>query len=158
MRHRTQLSLLTLAIALAAVTSIAAAQQTRQSNDQPASGQATETTPPYHKSAKEAQPLPQLLPASDFSDRPLVARAYEIAHLIPLVLAQQPCFCHCDREFGHGSLLDCFASSHTAGCGVCMSETFLAYELTRQGKTPSEIRAAIIRGDWKRHLGDKSSN
>ncbi|HXJ96732.1 MAG TPA: CYCXC family (seleno)protein [Terriglobia bacterium] len=135
-----------------------AGQQTGQPNDQPAGGQGAETTPPYHKSAEDAKPLPKLLPATDFIDRPLVVKAYAIAHQIPLVLAQQPCYCHCDREFGHSSLLDCFASSHTAGCGVCMAETFFAYEMTKQGKTPSEIRAAIVRGEWKRFVPHRSAN
>jgi len=30
------------------------------------------------------------------------------------VLAQQPCYCWCDK-FGHASLLDCFATEHGAG-------------------------------------------
>jgi hypothetical protein len=30
------------------------------------------------------------------------------------VLAQQPCYCNCGDSFGHGSLLDCFASDHSA--------------------------------------------
>jgi hypothetical protein len=30
------------------------------------------------------------------------------------VLAQQPCYCYCDG-YGHGSLLDCYASYHGAG-------------------------------------------
>ena len=120
-----------------------------QSSSSAAPKENTQSIPPYHKSAEDAKPLPQLLPASTFSDRPVVARAYQIASEIPYVLAQQPCYCHCDKAFGHGSLLDCFASSHTAGCGICIGETFFAYQKTKQGETPAEIRAAIIRGDWK---------
>lgn len=152
------LVILTLVIALYGGMGVMAGQQAHQSNDPPAGGQGAQTTPPYHKSAEDAKPLPRLLPATDFIDHPLVVKAYAIAHQIPLVLGQQPCYCHCDKEFGHSSLLDCFASAHTAGCGVCMAETFLAYEMTKQGKTPSEIRAAIIRGDWKRPVADKSAN
>ena len=127
-----------------------------QSTAQPATKQRSQPTPPYHKSAEESKPLPRLLPASNFSDRPLVARAYQIANEIPLVLAQQPCYCHCDKAFGHTSLLDCFASSHTAGCGICMAETFFAFQMTKQGKTPAEIRDAIVRGDFRR--GGVNSN
>jgi len=115
-----------------------------------ASQQETQPVPAYHKSAKDAEPLPRLLPPSDFRDRPLVARAYQIASEIPKVLAQQPCYCRCDRAFGHTSLLDCYTSSHTAGCGICMAETLFAYQMTKQGKKPAEIRAAIIRGDWRK--------
>jgi uncharacterized protein with PCYCGC motif len=144
------LSLIAASITLSGGMIAAGAHQNGKSADQGAAEKTTEPTPPYHKSAEDAQPLPRLLPASDFSDRPMVARAYRIANEIPLVLAQQPCYCHCDRAFNHTSLLDCFASTHTAGCGICMAETFLAYRMTKQGKTPAEIRAAISRGDWKK--------
>jgi Protein of unknown function with PCYCGC motif len=146
------LSLLTLVFSLWTGVNVLA-----QSADQAAAKQTDPSTPPYHKSAQDAKPLPALLPASQFSDRPLVAKAYEIAHQIPLVLAQQPCYCHCDKAFGHTSLLDCFTSTHTAGCGICIGETFFAAQMTSQGKTPAEIREAIIRGDWKRPIADKGS-
>ena len=70
--------------------------------------------PPYHESAEAAKPYPRLMPASRYRDYPVVARAYEIAARIPGVIAQQPCFCYCDK-FGHRSLLDCYASDHGAG-------------------------------------------
>jgi len=143
-------TILALAASLFSGTGISSAQQNK--NADRAAAASDQETPPYHKSAKDAQPLPRTLPASDFSGRPLVAEAYEIAHEIPVVLAQQPCYCHCDREFGHTSLLDCFTSTHTAGCGVCMGETFYTYQMTKQGKTPAEIRQGIIRGQWRQAL------
>lgn len=146
-----KLMMLAAAASLACALTTARAQQPARSGSQQ-SGTDAEAVPPYHKTAKDAKPLPKLLPASDFSDRPLVAKAYQIAGEIPLVLAQQPCYCHCDAHFGHTSLLDCFASNHTAGCGICMGETFFAYQMTKQGKTAAEIRTGIIRGDWK-HAG-----
>ena len=111
--------------------------------------QAVPEVPAYHRSEKEAKPFPALLPASQFQKYPVIARAYEIAHEIPGVLAQQPCYCRCDKRFGHSSLLDCYASTHTAGCMTCLRETYFAYQMTKQGKKPAEIRAAIIRGDWR---------
>jgi len=131
--------------------SVAASQQVErwQPAGRAVSKQNIQATPPYHKNRKAAKPLPRLLPASNFSDRPVVARAYQIASEIPFVLAQQPCYCGCDKVFGHSSLLDCYASSHTAGCGICVKETFLAFQMTKQGKTPAKIREAIVRGDWK---------
>ncbi len=69
--------------------------------------------PPYHESAAAARPFPRLVPAGYFRN-PIVARAYEIAAEIPEVVAQQPCYCRCDK-FGHRSLLDCYASDHGAG-------------------------------------------
>jgi len=62
---------------------------------------------------------------------------------------QQPCYCHCDRSQGHGSLLDCFASKHGAGCNICINEDFYSYEQSKKGKTAAQIRAGIIRGDWQ---------
>lgn len=105
--------------------------------------------PPFFKNDKDAEPLPKLLPPSQFKGKPVVVAAYTIAHKIPKVLAQQPCYCSCNLFFGHRSLLDCFASDHTAGCATCVKETFFAWEMTCQHKTPAQIRAAILRGDWK---------
>ncbi len=69
--------------------------------------------PPYHPSAEAARPLPRTLPPERFSI-PVVAQAYRVAQRIPEVLAQQPCYCWCDK-YGHSSLVDCFASEHGAG-------------------------------------------
>ena len=74
----------------------------------------TPPTPPYNRSAAAARPLPRTLPSEYFRRSPLVARAYQIAGEIPTVIAQQPCYCRCDR-IGHRSLLDCYASDHGAG-------------------------------------------
>jgi hypothetical protein len=72
-----------------------------------------ERVPPYYLSAEAAQPYPRTLSPTLFAIPP-VARAYETARRIPGVLAQQPCYCWCDK-FGHGSLLDCYATDHGAG-------------------------------------------
>jgi hypothetical protein len=31
-----------------------------------------------------------------------------------------------------------------------MKELYLAYQMTRQKKTPAQIRAAVIKGDWEK--------
>jgi hypothetical protein len=69
--------------------------------------------PPYHESTDAAKPFARLMPVSRYRSSLVIARAYEIAHQIPGVLAQQPCYCYCDK-FGHASLLDCYASDHGA--------------------------------------------
>ena len=76
--------------------------------------------------------------------------AYVLAGRIKKVLYQQPCYCHCDRSQGHGSLLDCYVSRHATGCDVCQKEDFYAYEQTHLGKSPAQIREAIMRGDWQK--------
>jgi hypothetical protein len=73
-----------------------------------------EPIPPFHRNINPGQPLPQVLPADVFRDAPAIAEVYRAARRIPVVLAQQPCYCHCDR-MGHGSLLDCYATDHGAG-------------------------------------------
>lgn len=69
--------------------------------------------PPFFASAEAAEPLPKTLSPKLFPD-PHVAAAHRAAERIPSVLAQQPCYCHCDK-FGHRSLLDCFTTKHGAG-------------------------------------------
>lgn len=103
--------------------------------------------PPFYQSAEAAKPFPPTLPP-EMSQKPAVARAYQVAKEIPAVLAQQPCYCSCDRV-GHRSLLDCFASRHAESCLICTNEALLAERMTRAQKTRAEIREAIIRGDWR---------
>jgi hypothetical protein len=80
---------------------------------------------------------------------PVVQNAYAVAAKIKKTLYQQPCYCHCDRSQGHGSLLDCFASKHGAECGTCIREDFYAYEQSHKGKSAAQIRAGIINGEWQ---------
>jgi hypothetical protein len=75
--------------------------------------------------------------------------AYKMAARIPNVLFQQPCYCRCDRSLGHNSLHSCFEGTHGAACSTCMKEGVFAYQQTKLGKTPTQIRAAIERGEWQ---------
>src|SRR5712691_10069704 len=79
----------------------------------------------------------------------VVQNAYAVAARVKKILSQQLCYCHCDRSQGHGSLLDCFASKHGAGCNICIDEDFYSYEQSRKGKTPAQIRSGIIKGEWQ---------
>ena len=107
-----------------------------------------EPTPAFHAEApKDA--LPPTMEASIFNDIQTF-NAYVVAGRTKKVLYQQPCYCHCDRSQGHGSLLDCFASQHGAGCDICQKEAFYSYEQTRKGKTPVQIREGIIHGEWQK--------
>ncbi len=74
--------------------------------------------------------------------------AYELAARIPAVLYQQPCYCYCDR-MGHTSLRSCYQSTHAAMCGVCLRELYYAYQMHKEGKSASQIRAGMVRGEWK---------
>jgi uncharacterized protein with PCYCGC motif len=113
-----------------------------------ASGRVDEPTPAFHAEApKDA--LPPTMEASIFTDIQTF-NAYVVAGRIKKVLYQQPCYCHCDRSQGHGSLLDCFVSRHGSGCDVCQKKDFYAYEQTHKGKTPAQIRDGIMHGEWQK--------
>jgi len=79
---------------------------------------------------------------------PYQTHAYELAAKIPTILHQQPCYCYCDR-MGHNSLHTCFESTHGAQCATCLKEVYYSYQQHQKGKTASQIRAGIIKGEWK---------
>jgi hypothetical protein len=111
------------------------------------SGPADQGIPSYHAYALKP-PFPATVDPKQFPDA-LNRNVYALAAKVKAVLYQQPCYCYCDRSVGHKSLLDCFASEHGSQCDICQKEAVLAYQQTQKGKTPAQIRAAIIRGDWK---------
>ena len=79
---------------------------------------------------------------------PYQTHAYELASKIPTVLHQQPCYCYCDR-MGHNSLHSCFENTHGAQCDICLKELYYSYRQHKKGKTAAQIRAGIIRGEWR---------
>ncbi|MFY9675170.1 MAG: CYCXC family (seleno)protein [Terriglobales bacterium] len=81
--------------------------------------------------------------------RPYQVHAYELAAKIPKVIYQQPCYCYCDRSMGHNSLHSCFSGMHGAQCSTCMQELYYTYTMYKKGKTARQIRAGIIKGEWK---------
>jgi hypothetical protein len=111
------------------------------------SGTADSGVPSYHAYALKP-PFPATLDPKQFPDA-LNRNVYALAAKVRPVLYQQPCYCYCDRHEGHKSLLDCFVGTHGTICDICQKEAVLSYQLTQKGKTPAQIRAAIIRGDWK---------
>jgi hypothetical protein len=96
--------------------------------------------------------LPKLLTKADLwgadAQNAYQTHAYELAAKIPSVLHQQPCYCYCDR-MGHNSLHSCFEGTHGAQCSTCLKELYYSYQQHQKGKTASQIRAGIIKGDWK---------
>ncbi len=71
--------------------------------------------------------------------------AYLAVRAIPKTIAQLPCYCECDRGFGHKSLYSCYEDDHASHCAVCVDEVLLAYRLQKQEKlTPEQIRERII--------------
>ena len=100
---------------------------------------------------RKGQKLPPILPKEQLLGpefQPYVAHAYELASRIPATLYQQPCYCYCDR-MGHNSLHSCFENTHGAQCSTCLKELYYSYQQSKKGKTASQIRAGIIKGEWK---------
>ncbi len=103
--------------------------------------------PAYHASRPKA-PLPQTLDPAQFTDVQ-TQNVYALAAKIKGVLYQQPCYCHCDKEMGHTSLLSCYTDRHASVCALCQKEAVLAYTESQQGKTAAQIRKDIMDGKWK---------
>jgi hypothetical protein len=96
--------------------------------------------------------LPALLTKADLwgadAQNSYQTHAYELAAKIPNVLHQQPCYCYCDR-MGHNSLHSCFENTHGAQCETCLKELYYSYQQHQKGKTAAQIRAGIIKGEWR---------
>jgi hypothetical protein len=99
--------------------------------------------PAHFEDVRSLNELPPTLPPERFFGQ--ARQAYQVAKEIPQVLAQLPCYCHCDESFGHKSLHSCYESEHSSQCAVCVNEALLAYRLQKeQGLTAPQIRARII--------------
>jgi hypothetical protein len=129
-------------VALGLITMAASAQWTNPAADVPA----------YNASAP-TRALPPVLSGDQLTGayftHPYQAIAYQMAAKIPTVLHQQPCYCHCDRALKHNSLHSCFEGTHGATCSTCLKEAVYAYQQTKLGQTPKQIRAGIERGEWE---------
>jgi hypothetical protein len=98
--------------------------------------------PAYQSVAETAKLGPTLAPERFIGK---TREAYKVARQIPATLAQLPCYCECDRGYGHKSLHSCFEDEHASHCVVCVDEALLAYQLqTREKMTPEQVRQQII--------------
>ena len=85
----------------------------------------------------------KVLPPSIVPNTPGALEAYEAARQVPQVLDGLYCHCHCNKFFGHRSLLTCFESEHGSRCDICEGEAMLASQLAARGTPLAEIRKAI---------------
>lgn len=111
-----------------------------------------EASIPAYNMAAPSAPLPAILHGDQLTG-PYFAQPYKVAIFkmaakIPGVLHQQPCYCRCDKSMGHNSLHSCFEGLHGAECSTCMKEAMFAYQETKKGRTPVQIRAEIEQGQW----------
>jgi hypothetical protein len=133
-----------LAFAVAAFTAVSYAQWSNPADDVPA----------YHPAAPlKVSALPAILSGSQLSGENFryawQLHVYEKAAKVGNVLYQLPCNCRCDRALGHTSLRSCFEGLHGTECSTCAKEGFYAYQQTKLGKTPAQIRAGIARHEYE---------
>ena len=108
-----------------------------------ASNATAQTVPAHFEVPPSKSSLGPTLDPGQFSG--ITRDAYRAAREIPVTLVQLPCYCHCDRGFGHKSLYSCFEDEHASHCDVCVREAVLALKLEKEQKmTPAQIRDTIV--------------
>ena len=133
-----------LAVIAAAATVVSYAQFSNPSDEVPA----------YHPEAPlKFAPLPPIMAGNQLSGQnfrfPWQIHVYQQVAKVSSVVYQLPCNCRCDRALGHTSLRSCFETLHGTECSTCAQEGFFAYQQTKLGKTPAQIRAAIARHEYE---------
>jgi len=121
---------------------------TAQSGQPNAADKEKEAAVPAYHTGRPTGRLPETLDPSQFTDVQ-TQNVYALAAKIKPILYQQPCYCHCDKEVGHTSLLSCYTDRHASVCALCQKEAVLAYTESQKGKTAAQIRKEIIDGKWK---------
>jgi hypothetical protein len=134
-----------LGLAVFALTAVSYAQWSNPANDVAA----------YHPSAPlKVSALPPILSGSKLTGEnfryPWQVHVYQQVAKVSSVVYQLPCNCRCDRALGHTSLRSCFEGLHGTECSTCAQEGFFAYQQTKLGKSPAQIRAAIARHEYEK--------
>jgi hypothetical protein len=116
--------------------------------------------PAYHPSAPlKVSALPPIMSGAKLAGEnfryPWQVHVYQRVAKISSVVYQLPCNCRCDRALGHTSLRSCFEGLHGTECSTCAQEGFFAYEQTKLGKTPAQIRAGVARHEYEKIDLDK---
>ena len=107
------------------------------------SASSAHTIPAHFEVAPSRSSLGPTLEPEKFTG--ITREAYRAVREIPVTIAQLPCYCHCDKGFGHKSLYSCFEDDHAAHCAVCVNEALLALKLEKEQKlTPAQIRDMIV--------------
>jgi Protein of unknown function with PCYCGC motif len=98
----------------------------------------SEPNPGLLQASKDAMPFPQTLDPAPFQIAN-IREAYSVAKQTPDFLAQQPCYCYCQR-MGHRNVLDCFTSLHSTRCDIWINE---ATQL-RNGQARASFQALCL--------------
>jgi hypothetical protein len=113
-----------------------------------------EDVPAYHPSAPlKVDKLPPILSGAQLTGPnfryPWQVHAYQQAIKVSSIIYQLPCNCRCDRALGHQSLRSCYETIHSTECSTCAQEGFYAYQKTKQGWTPAQIRTGIAHHEYE---------
>ncbi len=118
-----------------------------------ACGAATNAQPATGSSAVAMAPMSAL--PGQMQDAPARVRsAYQFAVANPDALKNVPCYCGCGA-MGHTSNLSCYVKGrkadgqitfedHALGCSLCVDIAQDVMRMTGEGKSPQDIRAAIV--------------
>ena len=112
------------------------------SSEHPHASADAKRVPAHHESEPPQSSLAPTLEPANFTGK--TREAYRIVREAPQLIAQLPCYCYCDRGFGHKSLHSCYVDDHAAHCAVCVDEVLMAYDLQKRGMSPQQIRERII--------------
>ena len=94
-----------------------------------------------------------IMPDDVKSAAAVTQQAYQFAVANPDVMQHIPCYCGCGA-MGHTSNYACYVESadaagkvkfdsHALGCSICVDITQDAMRLTKQGKSPQDIKAYV---------------
>jgi len=147
MKAATRAGLVLLCCFAAGLGLAVAPARAQNSGGSEAVAKAKPAVPPYHTHLPNT-PLPPTLNPAQFDD-PETRNIYALAAKVKAILYQEPCYCGCDKEAGHKSLLDCYRDMHAMGCDLCKKEAVFSATEFRKGKSPAQIRREIIAGEWK---------
>ena len=153
MNMKKSLTFVIIGVAIVALTAFACTRRQGQPAKTEEVAHSTEQTEPASSDAKaipahyETEP-PRISLAATLEPGKFIGKtrdAYRIAREAPQLIAQLPCYCHCDRGLGHKSLHSCYVDDHAAHCAVCVDEVLIAYDLQKRGLSPQQIREEIVK-------------
>ena len=152
MRMKRTISLVIIAVVLVGVAAVALVRRpisTQYTEDaahtaeHPSPALSPEKSIPAHYESEPPRiSLAPTLEPEKFTGR--TRDAYRVVREAPQLIAQLPCYCYCDRGFGHKSLHSCYVDDHAAHCAVCVDEVLKAYELQKRGMSAQQIREQIV--------------
>jgi hypothetical protein len=97
-----------------------------------------------HPTPRPGVTAAKVLTRAQLGDHADAAPVFDMVRQIPQIADGIRCQCGCAELEGKYSLLSCYEAEGMAGhCEICQGEGRLAYRLHKQGKSLTEIRAAI---------------